>query len=148
MIVLWNDLVLSSVILPDILLVKTHIYNFYDGCIGQVLFLHIHLIVIISRIFLEYLFYLNLYCVFHQKAKEHIDLYKGRTGVLKNSFEEIFCLMKLMVFYQMTSLHYFVRWVHFFIQGTQCLVIVSSKAKIYTITILIALFKLTNWYNW
>ncbi|XP_053453548.1 speckle-type POZ protein-like isoform X3 [Nycticebus coucang] len=42
------------------------------------------------------------------KAKEHIDLCKGRTGVLKNSLEGIFCLMKLMVFYQMTSLHYFV----------------------------------------
>ncbi|XP_063115089.1 speckle-type POZ protein-like isoform X2 [Cavia porcellus] len=42
------------------------------------------------------------------KAKEHIDLFKGRTGDLKNSLEGIFCLMKLMVFCQMTSLHYFV----------------------------------------
>ncbi|XP_020042350.1 speckle-type POZ protein-like isoform X4 [Castor canadensis] len=42
------------------------------------------------------------------KAKEHIDLCKARTGDLKNSLEGIFCLMKLMVFYQMTSLHYFV----------------------------------------
>ncbi|XP_031225072.1 speckle-type POZ protein-like isoform X6 [Mastomys coucha] len=40
------------------------------------------------------------------KAKEHIDLYRGRTGDLKNSLEGIFCLMKLMVSFQMTSLHY------------------------------------------
>ena len=106
----------------------TNISMFYAGCIDHVLFLHIHLTMLsLTKMFLRYLFYLNFFSVFHQKAKEHIDLYKGRTGVLKNSFEGIFCLMKLMVFYQMTSLHYFVRWVHFLFQGTSWLYLMIKQ---------------------
>lgn len=38
-----------------------------------------------------------------QKAKEHIDLSKAKTGASKNLYGEISSLMKPMDFYQMTS---------------------------------------------
>lgn len=121
-VVLGNDLAL-----PHIPLMTHFIYE--HKYLYFLLFFHIHLTVLsFTKMFLGYLFYLNFYSVSHQKAKEHIDLYKGRTGVLKNSFEGIFCLMKLMVFYQMTSLHYFVRWVQFFLfHGTSWLYLAMEQ---------------------
>lgn len=71
---------------------KTHIYNFYDGCIGQVLFLHIHLIVIISRIFLEYLFFFKLILCFPPESQRAYRFVQGKDWGFKKFIRRDFLL--------------------------------------------------------